>query len=156
MLSLWNHVVVMKARAAAALRELVLEVFRLNGALLRHGAMLTVPVGQTQARWQVIGAVGERARTVPQIARQMGMTRQGVQRVVDLLAKDGLLAFERNPNHARSPLVRLTETGRQLATQLTQIGARWSESVSRGMGPVDLEQTVEVIRRVVDRLDETT
>ena len=117
---------------------------------------MTAPVGQTQARWQVIGAVEERTRTVPQIARQMGMARQSVQRVADLLVQDELLAFERNPDHARSPLVRLTETGRQLATQLTEIGARWSESVSRGMAPVDLERTVETIRRVVDRLDETS
>lgn len=134
----------------------MLEIFRLNGALLRHGAALTASVGQTQARWQVIGAVEERTRTVPQIARQMGMARQSVQRVADLLVQDGLLTFERNPDHARSPLVRLTETGRQLATQLTEIGTRWSESVSRGMAPVDLERTVEIIRRVIDRLDETS
>ena len=37
----------------------MLHVFRLNGALLRHGAALTAPLGQTQARWQVIGAVAE-------------------------------------------------------------------------------------------------
>ena len=143
------------AQAATALRELVLEVFRLNGALLRHGATLTAPVGQTQARWQVMGAVEEQTRTVPQIARQMGMTRQSVQRVTDLLVRDGILAFERNPDHARSPLVRLTDTGQHLAAQLTAIGARWSESVARGLAATDLERTVTVIRRVVDRLDET-
>ena len=73
------------ARASAALRGLVLEVFRLSGALLRHGAALTAPMGQIQARWQVIGAVAEARCTVPQIARRMGMTRQSVQRIVDLL-----------------------------------------------------------------------
>ncbi len=133
----------------------MLEVFRLNGALLRHGATLTAPVGQTQARWQVIGAVEEQTCTVPQIARQMGMTRQSVQRVSDLLVRDGILAFERNPDHARSPLVRLTDTGQHLAARLTAIGARWSESVARGLAATDLERTVTVIRRVVDRLDET-
>lgn len=141
---------------AAALRDLVLEVFRLNGALLRHGAMLTAPVGQTQARWQVIGAVTEATRTVPQIARQMGMSRQSVQRVADLLVQDRLLTFERNPDHARSPLVRLTTQGRRLEAQLKEIGARWSESIAKGMPPGDLEKTVKVIRRVVDRLDETS
>lgn len=89
-------------REAAALRALMLEVFRLNGALIRHGEALTVPLGQTQARWQVIGAVGETARTVPQIARRMGMSRQGVQRVADLLARDGLISFDQNPiTHVR-------------------------------------------------------
>ena len=92
---------------------------------------------------------------MPQIARQMGMTRQSVQRVTDLLVRDGILAFARNPDHARSPLVRLTDTGQHLAAQLTAIGARWSESVARGLAATDLERTVTVIRRVVDRLDDT-
>ena len=131
----------------------MLEVFRLNGALLRHGARLTAPVGQTQARWQVIGAVEERKRTVPQIARRMGMTRQSVQRVADLLVQDGVLAFEPNPDHARSPLVGLTRAGRRLEGQLKEIGARWSESIAKGMARGDLEKSIEVIRRVVDRLD---
>ena len=92
---------VSRARSGAALRELMLEVFRLNGALLRHGAALTAPLGQTQARWQVMGAVAEAERTVPQIARRMGMSRQGVQRVADILVSDGIVAFMPNPDHAR-------------------------------------------------------
>jgi DNA-binding MarR family transcriptional regulator len=142
------------AQGATALRDLMLEVFRLNGALLRHGAMLTAPVGQTQARWQVIGAVAEATRTVPQIARRMGMSRQSVQRVADLLVEDGLLGFERNPDHARSPLLRLTTKGIRLEGELTEIGAKWSEAIAKGMPAGDLESTVTVIRRIVDRLDE--
>ena len=99
----------------------MLEVFRLNGALLRHGAALTAPLRQTQARWQVIGAVAEAARTVPQIARRMGMTRQGVQRVADLLVDEGLVACVRNPDHARSPLLRLTAHGRRVEQQLGDV-----------------------------------
>ena len=141
---------------AAALRALVLEIFRLNGALLRHGAALTAPVGQTQARWQVIGAVAEATRTVPQIARRMGMARQSVQRVADLLASDGILCFEPNPDHARSPLLRLTPHGEEVESQLSRIGAGWSESIARGIAAGDLEQTVGVIREVICRLDETS
>ena len=83
------------------------------------------------------------------------MSRQGVQRVADLLVREGFLAFERNPDHARSPLVRLTPTGRRLEAQLKEIGARWAESIARGMAPGDLDKTIAVIRRIVDRLDET-
>lgn len=140
--------------AGAALQDLMLQVFRLNGALLRHGAALTAPIGQTQARWQVIGAVGEATRTVPQIARRMGMTRQGVQRVADLLVADGIVALVRNPDHARSPLLQLTQKGRRLERKLGQVGARWSESMAEGMNPRDLGRAVEVIRDVVRRLDE--
>ena len=140
--------------AGAALRDLMLQVFRLIGALLRHGAALTAPLGQTQARWQVIGAVAEATRTVPQIARRMGMTRQGVQRVADLLADEGIVALVRNPDHARSPLLRLTQKGHRLERQLGNVGARWSESTAEGMNIRDLERAVAVLREVVRRLDE--
>ena len=140
--------------AGAALRELMLEVFRLNGALLRHGARLTAPLGQTQARWQVIGAVAEATRTVPQIARRMGMTRQGVQRVADLLVDEGIVTLTRNPDHARSPLLLLTPKGRRLERQLGDVGAQWSESMAVGMNPRDFERAVRVIRDLVRRLDE--
>lgn len=143
-------------REAAALRDLMLEVFRLNGALLRHGAALTAPVGQTQARWQVIGAAAEATRTVPQIARRMGMSRQGVQRVADLLAADGIVAFERNPDHVRSPFLTLTPRGRRLERTLGDRGARWSEAMAAGMDARHLEKAVAVIREVIDRLDETS
>ena len=140
--------------AGVALQDLMLEVFRLNGALLRHGAALTAPMGQTQARWQVIGAVAEATRTVPQIARRMGMTRQGVQRVADLLVDEEIVTLVRNPHHARSPLLRLTPKGRRLEQNLGHAGARWSESMGEGMNVRDLERAVAVIRDVVRRLDE--
>lgn len=140
-------------RSGQALRQLVLEVFRLNGALLRHGAALTAPVGQSQARWQVIGAVAETARTVPQIARRMGMSRQSVQRVADLLAADGILRLERNPDHARSPLLRLTPKGAALEARLTATGEEWAAGIASGLKGRDLEQAVDVVRTVIRRLD---
>ncbi len=142
-------------RPAEALRQLILNVFRLNGALLRHGAALTAPHGQTQARWQVLGAVAEATRTVPQIARRMGMSRQSVQRVADLLEHDGLLRFRPNPDHARSPLLRLTREGETLAQTLADDGARWCASIAGGIAARDLERAVDVVRQVIERLDES-
>jgi DNA-binding MarR family transcriptional regulator len=141
-------------RSGQALRELVLEVFRLNGALLRHGAALTAPVGQSQARWQVIGAVAEATRTVPQIARRMGMSRQSVQRVTDLLAKDGILRLDPNPDHLRSPLLRLTPKGEEIEAELTTLGEEWATVVAADLPRCDLEQAVEVVRSVIRKLDD--
>src|SRR5947208_9580394 len=45
------------------------------------------------------------------IARQMGLTRQSVQRTVDLLAADGLVAFADNQHHRRAKLVDFTPRG---------------------------------------------
>ncbi|HET8726173.1 MAG TPA: helix-turn-helix domain-containing protein, partial [Alphaproteobacteria bacterium] len=79
--------------------RLVLKVFRLNGALLEAGDTLVRDTGLTSARWQVLGALAEHGapRTVSQIARAMGLTRQSVQRVTDDLHDSGLVEFLPNP-----------------------------------------------------------
>src|SRR5262249_27541551 len=101
--------------AGAEVTELILDVFRLNGRLLAAGDRLVADLGLTSARWQVLGAVALAATPGPvaHLARSMGLTRQGVQRIVNALAAQGLLQFEPNPHHRRAPLVTLTEEGRQ-------------------------------------------
>ncbi|BBE74672.1 MarR family winged helix-turn-helix transcriptional regulator [Oharaeibacter diazotrophicus] len=137
---------------------LVLEVFRLNGALLASGDALTRPLGLTSARWQVLGAVagdGEGA-TVSRIARGMGLARQSVQRVVDDLADAGLVALEDNPHHKRARLVVLTDEGRR---RFAAAGAAWTPvaELLAGLVPADdLAQTVLVLRRLRASLERDT
>jgi DNA-binding MarR family transcriptional regulator len=50
--------------------------------------------------------------TVAQIARRMGLARQGVQRIVNELVKLGILCFETNIDHKRAPLVSISDAGR--------------------------------------------
>ena len=96
------------------IRELVLNVFSTNGCLLDSGNKIVGPIGLTTAWWQVLGALGYSAVPLPvsHIARNMGLTRQAVQRVVDLLAKRGFVNLEENPHHQRAKLVVLTSGGR--------------------------------------------
>src|SRR5215510_11875354 len=87
--------------AGKALTDLILAVFRLHGLLLAAGDRLTHPLGLSSARWQVLGALQLAGAPLPvaHIARQMGLTRQSVQRTVDLLAQEGLIALANNPHH---------------------------------------------------------
>src|ERR1700752_2219945 len=94
--------------AAQAFGQLVVQVFRLEGALTVAGDALARPAGQTTARWRVLAAVEETPATVAQIARAWSLARQSVQRVADVLERDGLVTFEDNPSHRRAKLVRLT------------------------------------------------
>jgi DNA-binding MarR family transcriptional regulator len=63
----------------AAMTDLVLEIFRVNGLLLAVGDRLTKELGLTSARWQVMGALADGPLTAAQIARKMGLKRQSVQ-----------------------------------------------------------------------------
>jgi DNA-binding MarR family transcriptional regulator len=96
-----------------ALTGLVMELFRCNSLLLTAGDRLVARLGLTSARRQVLGAIAaaERPQPVAWLARDMGANRQNVQRIVNELAKDGLIAFAANPQHRRAQLVILTDKG---------------------------------------------
>lgn len=95
------------------LNRLVWEVFRVNGLLLAAGDAVVAPYRLTSARWQVLGAIVLNGAPLPvaHIARNMGLTRQSVQRLVTEMVGDGLVRLLDNPHHARAKLVRLTEAG---------------------------------------------
>jgi DNA-binding MarR family transcriptional regulator len=103
------------------MQNLVAEVFELAGALRRDGERIAKLAGQTQARWQVMWIAATGRFSVAMIARRLGLARQSVQRVADAIVAEGLATFEPNPDHQRSPLLILTETGQ---TALDTINAQ--------------------------------
>src|SRR5215468_11126372 len=80
--------------AGDAMSGLAITVLRLGGLLTEAGDALAKPAGQSSARWQVLAAVENGPATVARIARWLGLARQSVQRVADLLEKDGLCSYE--------------------------------------------------------------
>jgi DNA-binding MarR family transcriptional regulator len=132
----------------AALTELTLTVFRANGRLLRAGDELMKHLGITSARWQVMGAVAERARTVAQIARHFELTRQGVLWVVSALVKDGLVELVDNPDHKRSKLVDFTARGRETYRELERRQIIWANAASAAFNLEELRRSTEVVERL--------
>lgn len=58
--------------------------------------------------------------TVPHIARRYQVSRQHVQVTVNRLLEEGLLRTHDNPQHKRSPLLRLSELGRDTFAEIRQ------------------------------------
>ena len=77
---------------ASAVTQLTLTVFRLNGLLLHWGDRLVEPLGLTSARWQILGAIALSGEplTAPKIGEAMGVTRQGAQKQLNMLAEQDL------------------------------------------------------------------
>lgn len=134
--------------------RLILETFRLNGALLTTGDDLASEFGLTSSRWQVLGAVWDEPRTVSGIARFMGLTRQSVQRTVRRLEKDGFVTLEDNPEHKTARLVKLTQHGVDTLDALSEKQAKWVSDLSEGMQPANIRIAVGVMRGLVGRLTE--
>ncbi len=135
--------------AAEALTALMLEVFRVNGDLLSEGNRLTRSLGQTSARWQVLGAI-RTPQTVAAVARERGLARQSVQRTADLLAADGLVEYVDNPAHRRAKLVRLTAFGAEVLEEITRAQTAWANSLARAMpnDEEDIRQALAVLRHL--------
>lgn len=136
-----------------AFTELVLEVFRSNGRLLATGDRLTLPVGLTSARWQVLGAIDAGPLTVAQIARDMGLARQSVQRVANVLASEGVVRFADNPTHRRAKLVELTPRGRGMLDRINAIQAAWARETADGLAPDELRSAASLLRTIRERLE---
>ncbi len=138
----------------AAFTELLLETFKLNGLLLLEGDRLVHHLNLTSARWQVMGAIDLALvpLTVAQIARNMGLQRQSVQRLANVLASEGLVQYVENPHHRRAKLVQLTQRGHTTLNKVKQIQVEWANQISAGIPKRDLRQAVDVLRTLSKRL----
>lgn len=137
------------------LTDLIVEVFRVNGSLLDAGNQLTRPFGLTSARWQVLGAIelAGQALTVSQIARRMGLARQGVQRIVNDLVQLGLVALKPNLDHKRAALVSLTVKGRKTLAKVGAAQADWVNELSNGFNQRQLTQAVKLLKLVREKTE---
>jgi DNA-binding MarR family transcriptional regulator len=112
------------------LTDVVMRTFRLYGAFLDAAEVMTKPVGLTAAWWQVLGAVLREPLSVSGIAREMGLARQSVQRIADLLVDKGLAEYLPNPAHQRAKLVRPTDEGYAAIARLREAQHEWANRVS--------------------------
>ena len=130
-----------------AVTEIILSVFRLNALLLEHGDRLVQPLGLTSARWQVLGAIalaGE-SQTAPKIAAAMGVTRQGVQKQLNLAVAEGLIESHPNPRHQRSPLHALSAKGQVAFTDAMALQRVWAKSLVKGLPLPELQAAKQVL-----------
>jgi DNA-binding MarR family transcriptional regulator len=150
-----QHVVNMKSKRTAegdAFAEFSIAVLRLAGHLQAEGDTLARPAGQTSARWQVLAAADHAPMSVADAARALGLARQGVQRVADLLEGEGLIAYRDNPAHQRAKLMALTEAGRVALNDIQGRQAKWADRHGGEFGEQRLREATGVIAEVLASL----
>jgi len=130
-----------------------LTVFRLNGQFLEVSERLAQPVELTAARWQVLGAVLREPLSVAGVARAMGMTRQGVQRVADLLVAKGLAEYQANPAHRRAKLLTPTAEGREAVSRIAPAHQELAERLAAELGLDGFQESLEALQRLSAALD---
>jgi len=133
-----------------------LGVFRLNGQFLGVAEELARPSGLTAAWWQVLGAVLGEPLPVSGIARAMGITRQSVQRIADLLVDKGLAEYRPNPAHRRAKLLAPTDEGRAAISRIDPGHEAFADRLAEAMGEAELADAVRVLERLSKVLDQIT
>jgi DNA-binding MarR family transcriptional regulator len=136
--------------AGDAFSLLAITVLRLAGHLTTAGDTLAKPAGQTSARWQVLATVEEEPMTVAAIARALGLARQSVQRVADLLDGDGLAVYVDNPDDRRAMLLQLTPLGRSALRTIQAAQRGWADALGAELGEKELRAAVATLARVMD------
>jgi DNA-binding MarR family transcriptional regulator len=107
----------------------------------------------TAAWWQVLGGVLDEPRSVAEIGRRMGMTRQGVQRVADLLVDRGLAEYRPNPAHKRAKLLACTEAGYWAIRRISLNQVPWANRLGAEVGADELRDALATIKRLIAAIE---
>jgi DNA-binding MarR family transcriptional regulator len=123
--------------------------------VLAAGDRLVADLGLTSARWQILGSIvaAERPQPVAWLARDLGANRQNVQRIVNDLVTEGLVAFAANPHHRRAQLVVLTDKGRSTYEAAMRLQAPRVNGLAEGLTAKDLEAAHRVIAALRRKLE---
>ena len=127
--------------------KFAVSIINLNGLIMRAGDGITQPIGQSSARWQVLARAFE-PQTVAEMARDMGHARQSVQRVADVLAKEGLVVYKDHPTNRRTKLVALTPEGQAVFKNIYMRQVEWSQQIMTKLNPAQLVQIADALEGI--------
>ncbi len=121
--------------AGEALSSLILDLFRLNSLLFTAGDRLVAGLGLTSARWQILGAIvaAERPQPVAWLARDLGAARQNVQRIVNDLERDGLVALRDQSASPPRPARGADRQGQQAFDAAMRLQLPWVNGLADGL-----------------------
>ena len=139
--------------AGDVLTDVVIATFRLNGRFLDVAQRLASEGGLTAAWWQVLGGVLDAPHSVAEVARRMGLTRQAVQRIADLLVERGLAEYLPNPAHRRAKLIACTDAGHWAIRQVALVQRPWADRTASRLTADELRQTLATMQRLVEVLE---
>ena len=126
--------------------------FRLHGQLVTIGEELARAAGITGASWQVLAAVLRTPLSVADVAREIGVTRQSVQRVADVLVGQGLATYQPNPAHRRAKLLAPTQAGRDAIRRIAPAHATLASQLAAELGVSTMEDALARVRRLSEAL----
>jgi DNA-binding MarR family transcriptional regulator len=132
--------------------EFVRAVFDVNGLINKAGEAVARPQGQSAARWHVLGRAFE-SQTVAQMAANMGRAPQSVQRIADILDREGLIAYHAHPTDRRTKLAALTPRGHAVLAAIYERQQSWFASIVEQLSEAKLRRLTRGLNQVAQTLE---
>ncbi|MGO1503310.1 MAG: MarR family winged helix-turn-helix transcriptional regulator [Marinobacter sp.] len=128
----------------------ILQIFRTNGQMINWGDRFAAAFGLTSARWQMLGALAlaPHPLTAPQMASNMGVSRQGAQKQLNMLLNERLVERQHNPSHKRSVLYQLTPDGQTLFQRINSDWNRHAAQIEQDFSAEQLTTALQVLNRI--------
>ena len=122
---------------------------------LQHDIIRTHPAGEFAGarRTLLLDLYGGEPKTVPQLARARGSSRQYTQMVVNPLVAEGYLELSHNPAHKRSRLVQLTDQGNSAVEEMSREEMKFLKQMKLQIEEKQLlgaADTLEQVRRLME------
>lgn len=134
--------------------QAILAVRRLFHVLVGTAGRAHAALGITASQCGVLEILNERGpRTVPQVAREQGVSRQHIQVVVNGLLEGGLVECLDNPDHLRSPILRLNAAGARTVEANRRREARLLADLAKRIPGADLEVTLKTLNAMESGLN---
>lgn len=127
------------------LSTLALTVFSLNGQFLSIAETIASQADLTATRWQVLGALTNTPLTQAEVARQMGITRQSVQRTSKQLVEEGLIKLQANPAHQKAMLLHLTSKGHDALSRIRPFHTEYAEQLIETIGNKNVAEMIKAL-----------
>jgi len=114
------------------------------------------PLGLTMQQAElIVWTHRQRGATPTQLTELLLTDDAGVSRLVDRLEAKGLITRRVHGRDRRSRELRLTPSGRALATRLMRFAARGNEKLLAGLSPQETKELRRLLMRVSDNLRRT-
>jgi DNA-binding MarR family transcriptional regulator len=114
------------------------------------------PLGQTMPRWETLYLVAysEEELNQGELSRLIGVQGPTMVRMLDSLAREGLIERQQSHRDLRVTINRITEAGRQVVRRIMGITNDLRREVLAEVSLQDLQTTVKVLTQVLRRIDE--
>ena len=76
-----------------------------------------------------------------------------MQRLADVLEKEGMVAYAPNPDHRRAKLVCLTERGKKAFQELGRRQVTWANQLASCVRHADIKLALELVRKLRSALE---